>query len=67
MTENKTNLIDAFLADSQLDKDKKKALEAELLEAIRSPSVVADAAFWAERRRKILERCLKVDLSNKEN
>jgi hypothetical protein len=34
----------------------KKELEASLLEAIRSPHVVGDAAFWAERRRKVLER-----------
>jgi hypothetical protein len=42
----------------ELDKNVKdrKELEAGLLEAIRGPDVVADAAFWAERRRKILEK-----------
>lgn len=42
----------------ELDKNvkEKKELEASLLEAIRCPEVVADAAFWAERRRKILEK-----------
>jgi hypothetical protein len=34
----------------------KKELEASLLEAIRSPRVVADQAFWEERRRKILDK-----------
>jgi hypothetical protein len=34
----------------------KREIEAMLLEGIRSPSVVADAAFWEERRRKVLER-----------
>ena len=34
----------------------KKELEASLLEAIRSPHVVADAAFWAARRQKILDK-----------
>ena len=42
----------------ELDKNvqTKKDLEASLLDAIRSPDVVADAAFWAERRRKIIEK-----------
>ena len=34
----------------------KKELEALLLEGVRSATVVADEAFWAERRRKVLER-----------
>jgi hypothetical protein len=42
----------------ELDRNvrEKKELEASLLDAIRCPEVVADAAFWAERRRKILEK-----------
>ena len=34
----------------------KQAFEGSLLEAIGSPRVVADAAFWEERRRKILDK-----------
>jgi hypothetical protein len=34
----------------------KKELDASLLAAIGSPRIVADEAFWAERRRKILDR-----------
>lgn len=42
----------------ELDKNvkEKKELEASLLEAIRSPRIVGDAAFWEERRRKILDK-----------
>lgn len=36
--------------------EEKRDLEALLLEGVRSPAVLADEAFWAERRRKVLER-----------
>lgn len=48
--------LQAVLDELDNNVQAKKELEASLLEAIRSPDVVADAAFWAERRRKILQR-----------
>lgn len=48
--------VEALLADLQQRTLEKKELEAMLLEGVRSPHVIADEAFWAERRRKILER-----------
>lgn len=51
-----SDYVQSLLADLQNRVIEKKALEALLLEGLDSPSVVADAAFWAERRRKVLER-----------
>jgi Arc/MetJ-type ribon-helix-helix transcriptional regulator len=51
-----SDYIQSLLADLQQRAAEKKELEALLLEGVRSPTVVADAAFWAERRRKVLER-----------
>jgi Arc/MetJ-type ribon-helix-helix transcriptional regulator len=51
-----TEFVEALLSDLQQRVAEKREIEAMLLEGIRSPSVVADAAFWEERRRKVLER-----------
>ena len=48
--------LQSVLTDLDARVKEKKALEASLLESIRSPGIVADAAFWAERRRKILDK-----------
>jgi len=48
--------LQSILDELAIRVKEKKELEASLLEAIRSPHVVGDAAFWAERRRKILEK-----------
>ena len=51
-----SDYVQSLLADLQQRAAEKKELEALLLEGVRSPTVVADAAFWEERRRKVLER-----------
>ena len=48
--------LQSLLAELELRVKEKKELEASLLDAVRSPGIVADSAFWAERRRKILEK-----------
>jgi hypothetical protein len=48
--------VQSVLAELATRVQEKKELEASLLDAIRSPHVVADAAFWAERRKKILDK-----------
>ncbi len=48
--------LQAILDDLATRVQEKRELEASLLEAIRSPRVVADEAFWIERRRKILDK-----------
>jgi antitoxin ParD1/3/4 len=48
--------VQSLLADLQQRVADRKDLEASLLEGVRSPTVVADEAFWAERRRRVLER-----------
>jgi antitoxin ParD1/3/4 len=51
-----SDYVQSLLADLQQRAAEKKDLEALLLEGVRSPTVAADAAFWAERRRKVVER-----------
>jgi antitoxin ParD1/3/4 len=51
-----SDYVQSLLADLQERAAEKKGLEALLLEGVRSPSVIADAAFWEERRRKVRER-----------
>jgi len=46
--------LQSLLDEIAVRADEQKKLEESLLEAIRGPHVVADEAFWAERRRKIL-------------
>lgn len=48
--------LQSVLADLDDRVKEKKSLEASLLESLRSPGIIADAAFWAERRRKILDK-----------
>lgn len=48
--------LQSLLDEIAVCADEQKKLEESLLDAIRSPHVVGDAAFWAERRRKILEK-----------
>ena len=48
--------LQSLLAELEQRVKEKKELEASLLDAARSPEIVADAAFWAERRRKILDK-----------
>ena len=48
--------VQSLWAELKLRVSERKELEAKLLEGIRSPGVIADEAFWAERRRKIIER-----------
>jgi Arc/MetJ-type ribon-helix-helix transcriptional regulator len=49
--------LQSVLTDLESRINDKKEFEAALLDAIRSPDVVADAAFWAARRQKILASC----------
>ena len=51
-----TDYVAALLSDLQQRVAEKKEIEALLLEGIRSATVAGDEAFWAERRRKVLER-----------
>ena len=51
-----TDYLQSVLSDLEQRVKEKKELEASLLESIGSPGIVADAAFWAERRRKILDK-----------
>ena len=48
--------VQTWLADLQRRMQERMEFEKMLLDAIRSPTVDADAAFWAERRRKSLEK-----------
>jgi hypothetical protein len=48
--------LQSLLVEWEQRVNEKKELEASLLDAVCSPEIVADAAFWAERRRKILEK-----------
>jgi Arc/MetJ-type ribon-helix-helix transcriptional regulator len=48
--------VAALLAELEQRANEKKEIEKMLLEGVRTPTVVADEAFWAERRRKVLER-----------
>jgi hypothetical protein len=48
--------LQSVLDDPAVRVNEKNELEASLLDAIHSPHVTADVAFWAERRRKILEK-----------
>lgn len=51
-----TEYVQSLLADLETRVRARKELDAKLLEGIRSPGVLVDQAFWAERRRKILEK-----------
>ena len=51
-------LLQSVLDELDQNVKEKKELEASLLEAIKGPEVVADAAFWAERRRTITQSCM---------
>jgi hypothetical protein len=48
--------VQALLAGLQQRAAEKKEIETLLLEGVRSPTVLADKAFWEERRRKVLDR-----------
>ena len=48
--------VESLLADLHQRAQEKRELEALLLEGVRAPSVIGDEEFWAERRRKVLER-----------
>lgn len=50
------DFVQSLLAELQQRAAEKKEIEALLLEGVRSPTVAGDEAFWAERRRKVLER-----------
>jgi Arc/MetJ-type ribon-helix-helix transcriptional regulator len=54
--DSSTDYLQSLLAELEERVKEKKKLEASLLDAVRSPEIVADAAFWAERRRKILDK-----------
>jgi Arc/MetJ-type ribon-helix-helix transcriptional regulator len=51
-----SDYLQSVLNELQKSVQEKKDLEASLLEAIQSPRIVADETFWAERRRKILDK-----------
>ena len=51
-----TDYLQSVLSDLELRVNEKKEPESSLLESLRSPGIVADAAFWAERRRKVLDK-----------
>lgn len=51
-----SDYVQSLLTELHQRAAEKKELEALLLEGVRSPTIVGDAAFWAERRRKVLER-----------
>ena len=53
---NPSEYVQSLLADWYQQAEEKKELEQLLLEGVRSPTVIADEAFWAERRRKVLDR-----------
>jgi hypothetical protein len=48
--------VQSLLADLRAREEARKALEAKLLEGVRSPKVVADEKFWQERRQKIYDK-----------
>jgi Arc/MetJ-type ribon-helix-helix transcriptional regulator len=50
------DFLQSVLSELEQNVKEKKELDASLLAAIGSPRIVADEAFWAERRRKILDR-----------
>ena len=56
MEMNPNDYLKSFLAALQKNEKAKKELEALLLEGINSPTIVADEAFWRERRKKIFDK-----------
>jgi hypothetical protein len=48
--------VQTLLADLRHRVEEKKEFERMLLDAIQAPAVEADGAFWAERRRKVLDK-----------
>ncbi len=58
MESNSNEYLQSFLTTLQKDEKAKKALEAKLLEGVRSTHIVADEQFWTDLKREIFENHL---------